>query len=52
MFYTDNKLQYPVRVETPDPLFARALQKTVVPIKVNEDSSEPLGHSAILLPGH
>ena len=25
MFYTDGKLQYPVRVETPDPLFARAL---------------------------
>lgn len=29
MFYTDNKLQYPVRVETPDPLFARALQQAI-----------------------
>lgn len=25
MFYTDNKLHFPVRVERPDPLFARAL---------------------------
>ena len=29
MFLTDNKLQYPVRVETPDPLFARALQQAI-----------------------
>lgn len=29
MFYTDNRLQYPVRVETPDPLFARALQQAI-----------------------
>ncbi|WP_410219327.1 manganese catalase family protein, partial [Paracoccus sp. (in: a-proteobacteria)] len=29
MFYTDNKLQYPVRVEAPNPLFARALQQAI-----------------------
>ncbi|RDJ03585.1 manganese catalase family protein [Rhizobium grahamii] len=29
MFYTDGKLQFPVRVETPDPLFARALQQAI-----------------------
>jgi Mn-containing catalase len=29
MFYTDGKLQYPVRVETPNPLFARALQQAI-----------------------
>ncbi|SIQ85643.1 Mn-containing catalase [Rhizobium sp. RU20A] len=29
MFYTDNKLQFPVRVDTPDPLFARALQQAI-----------------------
>ncbi len=29
MFYTDNKLQYPVRVERPNPLFARALQQAI-----------------------
>ncbi|MGZ3217282.1 manganese catalase family protein [Paracoccus sp. T5] len=29
MFYTDNKLQYPVRVETPNPVFARALQQAI-----------------------
>ncbi|SDH15998.1 manganese catalase family protein [Pelagibacterium luteolum] len=29
MFYTDNKLQYPVRVEKPNPLFARALQQAI-----------------------
>jgi len=29
MFYTDYKLQYPVRVETPDPAFARALQQAI-----------------------
>jgi Mn-containing catalase len=29
MVYTDGKLQYPVRVETPDPLFARALQQAI-----------------------
>ncbi|OYX23686.1 MAG: catalase [Rhodobacterales bacterium 32-66-7] len=29
MFYTDNRLQYPVQVQTPDPLFARALQQAI-----------------------
>lgn len=29
MFYSDGKLQYPVRVETPDPVFARALQQAI-----------------------
>jgi hypothetical protein len=29
MFYTDGKLQFPVRVDTPDPLFARALQQAI-----------------------
>ncbi len=29
MFYTDGKLQYPVRVDTPDPVFARALQQAI-----------------------
>ena len=29
MFYTDYKLQFPVRVETPDPIFARALQQAI-----------------------
>ena len=29
MFYTDYKLQYPVRVDTPDPVFARALQQAI-----------------------
>lgn len=29
MFYTDGKLQFPVRVENPDPLFARALQQAI-----------------------
>jgi Mn-containing catalase len=29
MFYTDGKLQFPVRVEKPDPLFARALQQAI-----------------------
>ena len=29
MFYTDGKLQYPVRVEKPDPVFARALQQAI-----------------------
>ncbi|TJZ92014.1 catalase [Paracoccus gahaiensis] len=29
MFYTDNKLQFPVRVDSPDPLFARALQQAI-----------------------
>jgi Mn-containing catalase len=29
MFYTDGKLQYPVRVDTPDPQFARALQQAI-----------------------
>ena len=29
MFYHDDKLQYPVRVETPDPLFAKFLQQAI-----------------------
>jgi Mn-containing catalase len=29
MFYTDNRLQFPVRVENPNPLFARALQQAI-----------------------
>ncbi|MBY0330300.1 MAG: manganese catalase family protein [Acetobacteraceae bacterium] len=29
MFYTDGKLQFPVRVEKPNPLFARALQQAI-----------------------
>ncbi|MDF2440823.1 MAG: Mn-containing catalase [Abditibacteriota bacterium] len=29
MFYHDNKLQYEVRVDTPDPLFARQLQQAI-----------------------
>src|SRR3712207_4077186 len=29
MFYTDGKLQYPVRVERPNPIFARALQQAI-----------------------
>ena len=29
MFYADNHLQYPVRVESPDPIFARALQQAI-----------------------
>ncbi|MDR9805686.1 manganese catalase family protein [Rhizobium hidalgonense] len=29
MFYTDGKLQFPVRVEAPDPQFARALQQAI-----------------------
>ncbi|WP_159710353.1 manganese catalase family protein [Geminicoccus flavidas] len=29
MFYTDGKLQYPVRVERPNPVFARALQQAI-----------------------
>jgi Mn-containing catalase len=29
MFYTDNKLQFPVRVEKPNPIFARALQQAI-----------------------
>ena len=29
MFYHDSKLQYPVRVETPDPLFAKFLQQAI-----------------------
>lgn len=29
MFYTDNKLQFPVRVENPNPMFARALQQAI-----------------------
>jgi Mn-containing catalase len=29
MFYSDGKLQYPVRVDRPDPLFARALQQAI-----------------------
>ncbi len=29
MFYSDGKLQYPVRVDKPNPLFARALQQAI-----------------------
>jgi Mn-containing catalase len=29
MYYTDKLLQYPVRVERPDPVFARALQQAI-----------------------
>ncbi|MBB5751543.1 manganese catalase family protein [Prosthecomicrobium pneumaticum] len=29
MFYTDGKLQFPVRVEQPNPVFARALQQAI-----------------------
>ena len=29
MFFTDGKLQYRVRVDKPDPLFARALQQAI-----------------------
>ncbi len=29
MFYTDGKLQYKVRVDKPNPLFARALQQAI-----------------------
>jgi Mn-containing catalase len=29
MYYTDKKLQYPVRVERPNPLFARMLQQAI-----------------------
>ncbi|NKE47532.1 catalase [Roseomonas frigidaquae] len=29
MFYMDGKLQYPVRVEKPNPIFARALQQAI-----------------------
>jgi Mn-containing catalase len=29
MFYTDGQLQYPVRVERPNPTFARALQQAI-----------------------
>jgi manganese catalase len=29
MYLTDKKLQYPVRVDTPDPLFARMLQQAI-----------------------
>jgi len=29
MYYTDKKLQFPVEVETPDPVFARALQQAI-----------------------
>ena len=29
MFYHDSKLQYPVRVETPNPLFAKMLQQAI-----------------------
>jgi Mn-containing catalase len=29
MFYTDGKLQYPVRVETPNAIFAKALQQAI-----------------------
>ena len=29
MYYHDTRLQYPVRVTTPDPLFARQLQQAI-----------------------
>src|SRR4051812_16911922 len=29
MYYFDKRLQYPVKVETPDPLFARQLQQAI-----------------------
>src|ERR1700710_2874292 len=29
MFYTDGKLQYPVRVDSPNPLFAKMLQQAI-----------------------
>lgn len=29
MFYHDDRLQYPVRVETPNPAFARMLQQAI-----------------------
>src|SRR3569833_353165 len=29
MYYFDKRLQYPVRVEQPDPLFARQLQQAI-----------------------
>ena len=29
MFYTDKRLQFPVRVEKPNPVFARALQQAI-----------------------
>ena len=29
MYYTDKKLQYPVRVEKPNPIFARMLQQAI-----------------------
>src|ERR687897_3402432 len=29
VYYHDKRLQYPVRVETPDPLFARQLQQAI-----------------------
>ena len=29
MFYHDSKLQYTVRVDTPNPLFAKALQQAI-----------------------
>ncbi len=29
MFYQDNRLQYPVRVENPNPVFAKALQQAI-----------------------
>ena len=29
MFYQDGKLQYPVRVDNPSPVFARALQQAI-----------------------
>src|SRR3954465_5815975 len=29
VYYTDKKLQFPAEVETPDPIFARALQQAI-----------------------
>ena len=34
MFYTDGKLQYPVRVERPNPHFARALQQAIGGVQI------------------
>lgn len=29
MFYHDKRLQYPIKVQTPDPVFARMLQQAI-----------------------
>jgi Mn-containing catalase len=33
MYYTDKKLQFPVRVDKPNPIFARALQQAITGVK-------------------